>query len=92
MRFESLDDDPDVTDRGYGRRQDRDDHPQIVAYSLVGDPYLSEDVLQDAYLKVLYNIESLREPSAFVNWFSQIVVLQCHRIFRQKRIRSLLLH
>jgi RNA polymerase sigma factor (sigma-70 family) len=60
-----------------------------VAYTLLGDRHLCEDVLQDVYLTVYRKIEQLREPQAFRGWFRRIVVHECHRHLRRRGSESL---
>lgn len=46
------------------------------AYQYVKDPYLAQDILQDLYIVVLKNIQTLKNPRFFVSWLHQI----CFRI------------
>ncbi len=46
------------------------------AYQYVKDPYLAQDILQDLYIVVLKNIQTLKNPKYFVSWLHQI----CFRI------------
>lgn len=55
-------------------------------YQYVKDPYLAQDVLQDVYILVLKNINSLKNPRLFVSWLNQINFRICYDVC-QKRIR-----
>ena len=35
------------------------------AYSLLGDLYLAEDAVQDAFIEAYYNLKKLEDPAAF---------------------------
>lgn len=52
----------------------------------VKDPYLAQDVLQDVYILVLKNINSLKNPRLFVSWLNQINFRICYDVC-QKRVR-----
>lgn len=47
------------------------------AYQYVKDPYLAQDILQDLYIVVLKNIQSLKNPRFFVSWLHQICFRLC---------------
>jgi len=44
-----------------------------IAWHVLGDYHLAQDVLQEAYLKVFKKIGTLREPAAFRAWFARII-------------------
>jgi RNA polymerase sigma-70 factor (ECF subfamily) len=46
---------------------------RTLAYRLVGDRDLMDDVLQEAYLKAFRNLASLRDEEALVPWLYRIV-------------------
>jgi RNA polymerase sigma-70 factor (ECF subfamily) len=56
-----------------------------IARSVLRDPHLCEDVVQDAYLTVYREIRSLRDVKAFRGWFGRIVANRCRRVGRQLR-------
>lgn len=56
------------------------------AWSLLGDFHLAEDCAQDAFIQVLSDLDSLREPAAFGGWLRRIVHKHCDR--RTRRIRE----
>ena len=45
-----------------------------LAYSILKDRTLAEDVLQEAFMKVFHKAESFRHKSAFSSWLYRIVV------------------
>ena len=46
------------------------------AYHYLKDEYLAQDALQETYILVLKNIQSLKNPELFISWLNQI----CFRI------------
>ncbi|WP_379141391.1 sigma-70 family RNA polymerase sigma factor [Paenibacillus sp. sgz500992] len=56
-----------------------------VAYDMLKDVHLAEDVVQEAYIEAYLNLGKLHEPAAFPGWFKTIVVRQCQRSLRRKR-------
>ncbi|MBN1441566.1 MAG: RNA polymerase sigma factor [Planctomycetes bacterium] len=58
-----------------------------LAFGVIGDYQLAEDILQDAFLKVYLNLESLRDPDRFRPWFCGIVRKQAIDVMRQLRGR-----
>ncbi|HKO62985.1 MAG TPA: GNAT family N-acetyltransferase [Pyrinomonadaceae bacterium] len=57
------------------------------AYAVLGDAYLAEDVAQEAFVSAWQNLDQLREPRAFPGWFKRIVLSQCNRLTRGKRLQ-----
>jgi RNA polymerase sigma factor (sigma-70 family) len=57
------------------------------AYAVLGDAYLAEDVAQEAFVSAWQNLAQLREPRAFPGWFKRIVLCQCNRLTRGKRLQ-----
>jgi RNA polymerase sigma factor (sigma-70 family) len=57
------------------------------AYSVLGDAYLAEDVAQDSFVVAWQKLDQLREPKAFPGWFKRIVLSQCNRLLRGKRLQ-----
>ena len=56
------------------------------AYAVLGDFHLAEDAAQEAFLTAYRELPKLRQPKAFPGWLRQIVISQCHRLTRRKRI------
>ena len=57
------------------------------AYAVLGDAYLAEDVAQEAFVLAWQKLDQLREPNAFPGWFKRIVLSQCNRLTRGKRLQ-----
>ena len=47
------------------------------AYQYVKDPYLAQDILQEVYILVLKNLDTLKNPRLFVSWLHQITFRIC---------------
>lgn len=60
-----------------------------LAVSMLRDPHLAEDCLQDAYLAVCRGVHGLRDPEAAHTWLLRIVTNRCRRLLRQRRPSSL---
>lgn len=58
------------------------------AYSVLGDFHLAEDAAQEAFIAAWRNLDQLRKPEAFPGWFKRIVLTQCNRQTRGKRLHS----
>src|SRR5262249_27107789 len=57
------------------------------AYAVLGDSYLAEDAAQEAFITAWQKLRQLKEPDAFASWFRQIVLTQCNRLTRGKRLK-----
>lgn len=56
------------------------------AYGVLGDFYLAEDAAQEAFITAWQRLGQLRQPEAFPGWLRRIVLTQCSRITRGKRL------
>jgi RNA polymerase sigma factor (sigma-70 family) len=56
-----------------------------VAYRMVGDPHLAEDVAQEAFLEAYRCLPQLREPAAFPAWFRRVVLKYADRQVRGRQ-------
>ena len=56
------------------------------AYSVLGDFYLAEDAAQEAFITAWQKFRQLREPAAFAAWLRRIVLTECNRMTRGKRL------
>jgi RNA polymerase sigma-70 factor (ECF subfamily) len=59
-----------------------------LAYGLLQDPEESQDVTQEAFLRVYQSIHRFAEKSAFFTWLYRIVVNLCHDSRRRKAKRK----
>ncbi|HEX7177502.1 MAG TPA: GNAT family N-acetyltransferase [Pyrinomonadaceae bacterium] len=56
------------------------------AYAVLADSYLAEDAAQEAFITAWQKLGQLREPAAFPGWLRRIVLTQCNRMTRGKRL------
>src|SRR5690349_4197234 len=57
------------------------------AFSVLGDFYLAEDAAQEAFITAWQRLGQLRAPEAFAGWLRRIVLTQCSRLTRGKRLQ-----
>jgi len=57
------------------------------AYALLKDFWMAEDVAQEAFITAWQKLGQLRQPEAFPGWFKRIVLNECHRLTRGKRLQ-----
>jgi len=58
------------------------------AYAILGDFHLAQDAAQEAFLTAYRELPKLRQPKAFPGWLRRIVISQCRRITRRKRLST----
>jgi len=56
------------------------------AYAVLGDFQAAEDAAQEAFVVAWRNLDQLRQPDAFPGWFKRIVLTQCNRQTRGRRL------
>jgi RNA polymerase sigma factor (sigma-70 family) len=56
------------------------------AYAVLGDFSLAEDAAQEAFITAWRKLDQLRQPEAFPGWFKRIVLTECSRLTRGKRL------
>ena len=59
------------------------------AYAVLGDFYLAEDAAQEAFISAWQKLSQLRQPEAFPGWFRRIVLTECNRLTRGKRLPTI---
>ena len=57
------------------------------AYAILNDFFLAEDVAQEAFITAWQKLQQLQNPEAFPGWFRRIVLTQCNRLTRGKRLQ-----
>ena len=57
-----------------------------VAVSALGDFHAAEDAAQEAFVVAWRCLDQLREPRAFPGWLKRIVLSQCARVTRGRRV------
>ena len=57
-----------------------------LAYLLTGEPELAEDLVQDAFVKMLGRFDDLRHPDAFEAYLRRTLVNLSHSTFRRRRL------
>ncbi|MBI9066165.1 MAG: sigma-70 family RNA polymerase sigma factor [Salinivirgaceae bacterium] len=58
-----------------------------VAFSVVRDSTLADDVVQDAFINAYKKIETFRGDSTFSTWLMRIVVNQGIKVLRKKKVQ-----
>lgn len=56
-----------------------------IIYSLIGQDRESEDIAQEAFLKVYHNLGSFRQQSQFSTWLYRIVVNTAYDFLRKRK-------
>src|SRR5262245_34983341 len=70
----------------YGRLiQSTQAQTYAVAYSVLRDPMLAEDAMQEAYLRAFGRLKDLNEPAAFRGWLRRIVITVATNMRRRER-------
>ena len=62
------------------------DMAYACAYAVLGDFHLAEDAAQEAFVTAWQKLDQLRERDAFPGWFRRIVLTECNRLTRGKRL------
>ena len=56
-----------------------------IAYAIVGDFHLAEDVVQESFLRAFRSLSALREPDRFRFWFAELVRSRAIDALRRRR-------
>ncbi|WP_409346151.1 sigma-70 family RNA polymerase sigma factor [Paenibacillus sp. MBLB4367] len=62
-----------------------------LAFSVLGDRHLAQDAAQESFVTAWKEFAQLKEPLAFSGWFKRIVLSQCNRLTRGKRVDTVIL-
>ncbi len=57
-----------------------------LAYFLVGDRELAQDLVQEAFLKVFARWGNLRDPHSFAAYLNRTIVNMAHKTHRRRRV------
>ena len=64
------------------------DMAYACGYSVLGDFSLAEDAAQEAFISAWQKLGQLRQPEAFPGWFRRIVLTECNRLTRRRRLST----
>ncbi len=56
------------------------------AFTVLQDAILAQDAVQEAFVVAYQKLDQLRQPYGFPGWLKQIVVSQCYRLTRGKKV------
>ena len=88
LRAADLDSSPAARREAFGELVVRfQDMAFACAFAVLGDVYLAQDTAQEAFVIAWQKLAQLREPAAFPGWFKRIVLTQCNRLTRCKRLQ-----
>lgn len=59
-----------------------------ISYAILKDKNLTEEVVQDSFVKAFRQIKTFRQESKFQTWFGRIVINESLRVSRTKAIES----
>ncbi len=65
------------------------DMAYAAGYAVLGDFGLAEDAAQEAFISAWQKLSQLQRPEAFPGWFRRIVLTECNRLTRKKRLRTI---
>ena len=57
-----------------------------LAWRIVGDFHIAEEITQDAFLNAYMELKNLKEPQRFAGWMSVITRRRCFAWLRKKRV------
>ena len=58
------------------------------AYAILDHPEMAQDAVQEGFVVAYQRLDQLRQPFAFPGWLKQIIVSQCHRLVRGKKVAT----
>ncbi len=59
-----------------------------IAWRIVGDYHIAEEIAQDAFLNAYLQLNDLKEPQRFAGWLTVITRRQCYAWLRKKRVST----
>jgi RNA polymerase sigma-70 factor (sigma-E family) len=60
-----------------------------LAYLLTGEPALAEDLVQDAFVRLIGHFTNLRDPDAFDAYLRRTVINLSHSTLRRRRVERI---
>ncbi len=57
-----------------------------LAWQIIGDFHIAEEITQDSFLKAYMELKNLKEPQRFAGWLSVITRRRCFAWLRKKRM------
>lgn len=88
LRAADVDSSPAARREAFGELVIRfQDMAFACAFAVLGDVYLAQDTAQEAFVVAWQKLAQLREPAAFPGWFKRIVLTQCNRLTRSRRLQ-----
>ena len=59
-----------------------------LAWRVIGDFHIAEDITQDTFLIVYQRLHTLKDPNQFLGWLYVIARRRCYAWLRKKRLRT----
>ncbi len=56
-----------------------------TALKIIGNPKDAEDMVQEAYVKAFYSLNTLKDDAKFEKWLNQIVANNCRDFFKKRK-------
>ena len=85
-----------ASDKKNSKKQRQDAFSELVvrfedaafewAYAVLEDVNMAQDAVQEAFVVAYQKLHQLRQPYGFPGWLKQIVVSQCYRLTRGKKV------
>lgn len=63
------------------------DKAHAVAFSMVRNNVLVDDIVQDSFFKAYQKLDSFRGDAQFATWFMRIVVNESIKVLRKKKVK-----
>lgn len=60
-----------------------------LAFIVVGDQQIAEDVVQESFLALYQNIETFRGESSIITWLTRVTINKAKNVLRRKKLKSI---
>ena len=57
----------------------------LTALAITKNPHLAEDAMQEAFVKVLKNYDTLRSFEYLTTWITRVLINECKRVLRKHK-------